>query len=108
MADERINYGLIRRGAGNAVLERIPVPKIRDDKILVRTVAIALNPTDWTTIDAVGDDGTIVGCDFAGIVEEVGKGVTKNFKKGDRISGFSHGGMLIFLRSFSKAILEYR
>jgi NADPH:quinone reductase-like Zn-dependent oxidoreductase len=86
------NFGLIREKAGHAVLRSIPVPKLRDDYVLVRTVAIALNPTDWTTLDAVGDAGTIVGCDYAGIVEEVGKAVAKSFKKGDRVAGFGHGG----------------
>lgn len=32
-----------------------------------------------------------MGCDFAGIVEEVGPKVTKEWKKGDRICGFTHG-----------------
>lgn len=32
-----------------------------------------------------------MGCDFAGVVEEVGPKVTKEWKKGDRISGFTHG-----------------
>ena len=86
------NFGLIREAAGKPVLKPIPVPTLRDDYILVRTVAIALNPTDWTTLDAKGDNGTLVGCDYAGIVEEVGKAVTKIFKKGDRIAGFGHGG----------------
>ena len=86
------NFGLIREGTGNAVLKRIPMPKLRDNYMIVRTVAIALNPTDWTTLDAKGDDGTIVGCDYSGIVEEVGSAVTKPFKKGDRVAGFSHGG----------------
>ena len=74
------------------MLRPIPIPRLRDDYLLIRTVAIALNPTDWTTIDAPGDDGTIVGCDFAGIVEEVGTAVTKSFSKGDRVACFSHGG----------------
>lgn len=86
------NFGLVRERAGCAVLKSIPIPELRDDYVLVRTVAVALNPTDWTTLDAVGDDGTIVGCDYAGIVEEVGKAVKKDFKKGDRIAGFGHGG----------------
>ncbi|KAK5154467.1 hypothetical protein LTS14_006602 [Recurvomyces mirabilis] len=86
------NYGLIRQGEGNAVLKAIPIPKLKDDYILVRTVAIALNPTDWTTLDAKGDDGTLVGCDYAGIVEEVGEAVVKQFKKGDRVMGIGHGG----------------
>jgi hypothetical protein len=33
-----------------------------------------------------------IGCDYAGIVEEVGSKVTKGFKKGDKICGFAHGG----------------
>jgi NADPH:quinone reductase-like Zn-dependent oxidoreductase len=33
-----------------------------------------------------------IGCDYAGIVEEVGSKVTKPFKKGDRVCGFAHGG----------------
>ncbi|KAF3760258.1 putative zinc-binding oxidoreductase ToxD [Cryphonectria parasitica EP155] len=86
------NFGLIRRGTGNAVLEPKAVPELQDDYILVRTAAVALNPTDWTTLDAAGDDGTLVGCDFAGVVEAVGSKVTKPFKKGDRIAGFGHGG----------------
>jgi NADPH:quinone reductase-like Zn-dependent oxidoreductase len=89
------NFGLIRQGTGNAVLKSIPIPELPDDYILVRTIAIALNPTDWTTLDAKGDDGTLVGCDFAGIVEEVGAAVTKPFKKGDRIAGFGHGGKIV-------------
>ncbi len=86
------NYGLIREGVGHAAIQPIPVPRLRDDYILVRTVTIALNPTDWTSLDAVGEDGTIVGVDYAGIVEEVGLAVKKKLKKGDRIAGWSHGG----------------
>ncbi|KAK5695785.1 hypothetical protein LTR97_008205 [Elasticomyces elasticus] len=85
------NYGLLREGAGNAVVRPIPLPKLRENYVLIRTVAIALNPTDWTTLDANGDDGTIAGCDFAGIVEEVGSAVTKSFKKGDKVTGLAHG-----------------
>ena len=86
------NYGLVREGMGKAVPKQLPLPKPRSDELLVRTVAIALNPTDWTTLEAPGDNGTLVGVDYAGIVEEVGKDVTRKFKKGDRIAGFAHGG----------------
>ncbi|KAK9327502.1 chaperonin 10-like protein [Lipomyces starkeyi] len=68
-----------------------PLPTLRDDYILVETVAVALNPTDWKAIDFRGCTGALVGCDYAGIVREVGKAVTKPFKKGDRICGFVHG-----------------
>lgn len=87
------NFSLVRRGAGRAVLEPTGVPKLQDDYVLVKTVAVALNPTDWTTLDAVGDDGTIVGCDYAGEVVDVGRDAATYFRKGDRIAGFGHGGI---------------
>lgn len=35
--------------------------------------------------------GCTVGCDYMGTVVQVGSKVTKDFKPGDRISGFTHG-----------------
>ena len=35
--------------------------------------------------------GCTVGCDYSGVVEEVGSKVTKQWQKGDRIAGFVHG-----------------
>ncbi|KAJ9614556.1 hypothetical protein H2200_002693 [Cladophialophora chaetospira] len=70
-----------------------PVPKLRDDYILVKTEAVALNPTDWKHIAfGLGAQGGLAGCDFSGTVEEVGSAVTKSYSKGDRISGVAHGG----------------
>ncbi|KAK4188418.1 chaperonin 10-like protein [Podospora australis] len=74
-------------GLGKPEVKTVPLPKLRDNYILVRTTAVGLNPTDWKHVDGarVGEAviGTRVGCDYAGIVEEVGKAVTKPFKKGD-------------------------
>jgi len=36
-------------GKAELVSDR-PIPKLRDDYILVKTVAVALNPTDWKHI----------------------------------------------------------
>ncbi|KAH8647969.1 chaperonin 10-like protein [Xylariales sp. PMI_506] len=69
-----------------------PLPTLRDDSVLVKTVSVGLNPTDWKHIQFFAPIGSLIGCDYAGIVEEVGKDVKKPFKKGDRIWGFSHGG----------------
>ena len=70
-----------------------PVPKLRDDYILVKTAAVALNPTDWKHIAfGMAADSCLAGCDFAGTVEEVGSAVTKKYSKGDRIAGVAHGG----------------
>ncbi|KAK5993549.1 Trans-enoyl reductase TOXD [Cladobotryum mycophilum] len=83
---------IVIQGNGSAKLVNDrPIPKLRDEYILVKTVAVALNPTDWKHIKGVTDAGPVVGCDYAGIVEEVGSAVTKDFKKGDRICGVTHG-----------------
>lgn len=87
------NFGLIRQGTGKAVFKEIPVPTLKDDYILVKVVAVALNPTDWTTLGAPGDDEYLVGVDYSGIVEKVGGAVTTDIEPGDRICGFAHGGM---------------
>jgi NADPH:quinone reductase-like Zn-dependent oxidoreductase len=67
------------------------IPTPRNDEILVKTTSVALNPTDWKHIDFLAPPGVLIGCDYAGTVEEVGTAVKKPFKKGDRICGFVHG-----------------
>jgi NADPH:quinone reductase-like Zn-dependent oxidoreductase len=69
-----------------------PLPKLRPDYILVKPVAVALNPTDWKHIaNGIAAPNGLSGCDYSGIVEEVGSAVTKSFRKGDRICGCAHG-----------------
>lgn len=67
------------------------IPTLRDEYILVKNVAVGLNPTDWKHVEFLAPPGVLVGCDYAGVVEAVGKDVKKPFKKGDRIFGFAHG-----------------
>ncbi|KAF7936234.1 uncharacterized protein EAE98_002453 [Botrytis deweyae] len=77
-------------------MQRIPIPRLRDDYILVKTIAVAINPTDWQTVDEKSSPRTkgpmLLGCDFAGIVVEIGKGVEKEWSGGERIAGMAHGG----------------
>lgn len=81
------------RGTEARVERDRPLPKLRDDYVLVRTEAVALNPTDWKHVTfGFGADGCLVGCDFSGVVKEVGPAVTKAWKVGDRICGVTHGG----------------
>lgn len=75
-----------------ALVSDRPEPKLRPDYMLVRTQAVALNPTDWKHIDNLNKPGHLIGCDYAGVVEELGSNLTKDFKVGDRICGFVHGG----------------
>ncbi|EHK24949.1 uncharacterized protein TRIVIDRAFT_61701 [Trichoderma virens Gv29-8] len=82
-------------GVSKLVTDR-PIPKLRDDYILVKTVAVGLNPTDWKHVDfLVKEGGPLIGCDYAGIVEAVGPAVTKSFKKGDRVCGVAHGSNVV-------------
>jgi NADPH:quinone reductase-like Zn-dependent oxidoreductase len=83
-----------------------PIPKLDEDYILVKTVAIALNPTDWKHVAfGYSPEGGTVGCDFAGTVEEVGKAVTKSWNKGDRVMGVVHG--CNYVRPGDGAFAEY-
>ena len=82
-----------------------PKPSLRNDYILVKTVAVALNPTDWKHIDLMPTAGALSGCDYAGVVEEVGTKVDKPFKKGDRVFGCCHGANALQLED--GAFAEY-
>ncbi|KAI0748383.1 GroES-like protein [Daedaleopsis nitida] len=61
-----------------------PVPPLEDNDILVKTVSVAQNHTDWKNIDVWGRPGGILGCDSSGIVVKAGKGVStpKHVKNG--------------------------
>lgn len=64
-----------------------PIPTLRHGYVKARKVAVALNPTDWKQIDMVGAPGCLVGCDYSGIIEEIGPGVAKKLEIGDKIAG---------------------
>ncbi|KAA8576457.1 hypothetical protein EYC84_006576 [Monilinia fructicola] len=86
------NTAIVVQKPGEAIATEASIPKLRDDYILVKTKAVALNPTDWKHIEWLTSNGARIGCDYAGVVEEVGSAVTKDLKKGDRVCGFCHGG----------------
>lgn len=65
-------------------------PDLPDDCVLVKTKAVALNPTDWKHIDFIPTKGATVGCDYSGVVEEVGS-LVQGLQLGDRVAGFTHG-----------------
>lgn len=74
-----------------AAVREVLLSKVLDDWVLVRIKAVAINPTDWKHVAwGAADIGCRVGCDYSGVVEEVGGNVT-NFQKGDRICGWIHG-----------------
>ena len=78
-------------GTNHLSLESVPLPSLKADQVLVKNLAVAQNPTDVKSFDmnAFGD-GAVLGCDFAGVVEDRGTEVTR-VEKGDRVSSFMWG-----------------
>lgn len=63
-----------------ALVSDRPVPALRPAYLLVRVKAVALNPTDFKHVDYLNTPDHLFGCDYAGVVAEVGEGVKKNWK----------------------------
>jgi len=84
---------------GQAAVVEVPIPKLRPDYVLVRTKAVALNPTDWKHVDRLATPHATVGCDYSGVIEAVGGAVPADLglKKGDRVAGFVHGANAVEL-----------
>ena len=73
-------------------IENLSIPTVPKDRILVKTVAFAINPTDWKHLAyKLAPKGAIVGSDLSGIIEEVGSEVS-GFSKGDYVGAWTHGG----------------
>lgn len=88
-------------------VEEIAKPTPKDDELLVKVHAAAVNPLDWhymrgepyvmrlsSGIGAPKD--TRAGVDFAGTVEAVGKGVTR-FNVGDEVFGGRSGALAEYI-----------
>ena len=70
-----------------------PPPTIRPSYILVKPRAVALNPADNVYIDfRIAGPGSLLGCDYAGTVLEVGSEVQKALKLGERVCGCTRAG----------------
>jgi NADPH2:quinone reductase len=71
-----------------------PTPKPAKQQVLVRVKAVSVNPIDTYIRAGLVPMNIpmpyIIGCDLAGVVEEVGEGVSK-FNKGDRVWGTNQG-----------------
>ncbi|KAL3481237.1 chaperonin 10-like protein [Aspergillus californicus] len=86
----------------NAKTKEIPIPQITPDEVLVRVRAVALNPIDVKDIDFLSPNNSVLGCDYAGIVTQVGQNMTNRWTIGDRIGGFVHGGQYPDVGSFAE------
>jgi NADPH:quinone reductase-like Zn-dependent oxidoreductase len=104
-----------QRLGGPEVLELVEVerPAPGPTEVLVRVAAAGVNPVDWKVRARGGFLGAppfTVGWDVAGVVEEVGRGVTR-FAVGDRVFGmprFPHeaGAYAEYVTSPSRQLAE--
>ncbi|KAG9253028.1 chaperonin 10-like protein [Emericellopsis atlantica] len=78
---------------GAKVHDNVPIPTINAQQLLVKVKTVALNPSDFKHMDALGPPGCILGCDLAGEVVKVGEGAAGKWKVGDRVASVAHGGM---------------
>ena len=83
-------------------LEEVERPAVKDGHLVIKVAANSANPADWHilrgkpffarfTFGLFKPKDKILGADFAGVVEEVGNGVT-HFNVGDRVFGESLKG----------------
>lgn len=90
-------------GPGVVRIEEVDRPELEDDRVLVRVRASSINKADWHQLRGwprflrpVTRDGVLrpksalFGCDFAGVVEAVGKDVT-DLAPGDEVFGGRNG-----------------
>ncbi|KAF5609128.1 TOXD [Fusarium pseudoanthophilum] len=89
-------------GPGGRVQDDIPIPSITPNEILVKVKAVALNPTDFKHLDIISPPNSIIGCDYAGVVHQVGDSVKDKWKIGDRVAGAVHGGLYPDKGSFAE------
>lgn len=79
-------------GPSKLKYEDFPDPQAGKGEVLVRVAAAGLNPIDWKIRSGAMKEfmpvqfPTVLGYDFAGVVRELGEGVTK-FAVGDRVFG---------------------
>ncbi|KAF4452314.1 hypothetical protein F53441_4832 [Fusarium austroafricanum] len=101
---------IVNIAPGQAEIQDVPVQELEPGYIKVKTTAWAINPDDVYHLDLEGEEsceGSIVGSDYAGVVVEVGPGVTRDFKVGDRVAGYVMGQNILRKRdgAFSHLIV---
>lgn len=87
---------VVTTGDGRVALRAdVPIPIPGRGEVLVRVIAAAQNYPEWMITTRYITKDVVVGCDFAGVVEEIGSEVVSStLKKGDRVAGFVYGGKL--------------
>ncbi|EJD50354.1 dehydrogenase [Auricularia subglabra TFB-10046 SS5] len=90
---------------GRVRVATVPIPVPGRGQVLVKVEGAAQNPVDAFFITVVAQPGTVVGCDFVGIVVQIGSDVPHGLRRvGERVAGFVYGGVT---RDAGGAFAEY-
>lgn len=85
----RIQTAVVGNHQGDLELShKAPVPEVRDDIVLIRAMAVSVNPVDAKMVGAYMTPAAILGCDVAGVVEEIGPEASQHsngIRVGDRV-----------------------
>ena len=73
------------------VTNAAPRPQIKPEQILVRTEAVAINPSDTKMVGEFQTPSALLGTDYAGTVVEVGSNVASEIRITDCVCGAAHG-----------------
>ncbi|AQZ18048.1 YNL134C [Zygosaccharomyces parabailii] len=83
---------VVNHGGQAVVINDVAIPPLAEGQVLIKTLAVAANPTDWKHLDyKLAPEGSITGCDVAGKIVKLGAHV-QGFSEGDVVCGFVHGG----------------
>lgn len=83
------------------------MPPLGPDSVIVKTAAVAINPSDAKFLDYSPAPGAIHGTDFSGTVLALGTDASAadRFSIGDRVAGLVHG--MSILQPHAGAFAEY-
>ncbi|EMD35666.1 hypothetical protein CERSUDRAFT_157554 [Gelatoporia subvermispora B] len=86
---------VVTNGNGAFGLKSVKVPTPGRGEVLVKVIAASQNPTDWKTAMLHLKPGNILGCDFAGVIADIGPDVDASLMitRGKRVAGAVHGGV---------------
>lgn len=90
---------IVQNAEGNGTIrndQSLPVLRLEPHHVLVKTVAVGINPCDWKMPTKFPTEGARIGCDFTGTVIAVGPDAEERWDGtklvlGDRVCGGVHG-----------------
>lgn len=92
------------------VKSNVPIPILDENCILIRTVAVAGNTSEFKHLDLkLGPQGSILGCDVVGEIVQLGSNIIEpkddEYQIGDYVYAFVHGAS--HSRPYNGAFAEY-